>query len=260
MALRYLYNNCFVESQPIPHDPESNGLRPTANGLVKEAQLQILEPVLRREVNVLEFHLDRARIYDQTPITYRKATLDNPTLVEQEHTIEFHYTKLTTSSWNNSQSWFIEGSIELASKIPFIEELKIALGGEYLEQYDWGETNEDSEEVVDYYTVKVPPKTVVIVSAVATQGKCDVPFTYVQVDHMYNGNTMRTTLSDGVYTGMNAYSFDYLVEQTHRSAHTMIFHCLLLLELSYFSHYISGIALYFYCRHECGRSQFASHV
>ena len=83
MALRYLYNNYFVESQPIPNDPESNGLRPTAKGLVKEAQLQILEPVSRRKVNVLEFHLDRARIYNQTPITFRRSTMNNPTLLEQ---------------------------------------------------------------------------------------------------------------------------------------------------------------------------------
>lgn len=48
-------------------------------------------------------------------------------------------------------------------------------------------------------------------SAVTTQGKCDVPFSYVQVDGrpyvQSIGDTMRTTLSDG---GINAYSYDYL--------------------------------------------------
>lgn len=186
-------------------------LQATATGLIREVQLQVIEPVIERRVNVFQFDLDRARIYDRIPLTYTEGQADNPTDSEQEFTLNFTYTKTRTSSWNTSKSWFVNGSFSITSKIPFIGETTIEVGGGYSEQYDIGGTIEESEEVGSTYTVKVPKWTNATVSAVATRGTCDVPFSYVQIDRMVNGESVTTTLSDGIYTGMNAYQFKFVV-------------------------------------------------
>lgn len=210
IALGHLYNNKFLEQQVVFES--TYGLRSIGSSMMGEAtRLQLVEPVFRREINVFEFHLDRSRIYDRIPLTLAEGGASNPTNSEQEFTIQFTYNKTKTNSWNSSSSWYVSGSITITSKIPFIGETSIETGGGYSEQYDWGETLSESEEVAASYTVKVPPMTKSTVTAVAMRGTCDVPFSYLQIDHMANGDTVKTTLSDGVFKGMNAYQFDFLV-------------------------------------------------
>uniref|UniRef100_A0A803LTD8 Agglutinin domain-containing protein n=1 Tax=Chenopodium quinoa TaxID=63459 RepID=A0A803LTD8_CHEQI len=180
VALRHLNTNKFLER--IEGSQRKGSivepiycLNRTSNTITNEAvHLRVVEPIVKREVNVFEFHLDRARIYSRKPLT---------------------------------SSWAVSTSVSISSGIPVIGEISIEIGAEYSEQYDMGGSVEESEQVQSTFTVKVPPKKKATVSAIATRGKCDVPYSYDQVDHMPNGDIKRTTMSDGVYTGVNAYNF-----------------------------------------------------
>lgn len=71
----------------------------------------------------------------------------------------------------------------------------------------WGETKEVEEERSFTYKVLIPPKTKVTVRLMATRGTCDVPFYYTQREVLYTGETVVTQVDDGVYTGVNNYSY-----------------------------------------------------
>jgi len=62
------------------------------------------------------------------------------------------------------------------------------------------------------YTVQVPPMTTVVGTAVASKGSCEVYFSYVQIDHLKNGETVKTTLYDGIFIGVNSYNFNQSIE------------------------------------------------
>lgn len=49
----------------------------------------------------------------------------------------------------------------------------------------------------------------VTVSLLATQGTCDVPYSYTQRDVLTTGDTVTYYLDDGVYRGVNSYNFTY---------------------------------------------------
>ncbi|KNA20029.1 hypothetical protein SOVF_056200 isoform B [Spinacia oleracea] len=209
VSLRHSYTKNFM----VIHKwmPGWNFLMTNSDTITSDCRLQVVEPVLARELNVFEFHSDRARIYDRRPLTLAEGAVNNPTDKEQEYTLQFTYTKSTTSTWSTSKSWTVSTKLTITSGVPFIEAGSIEIGGELSKHYDMGEAVEESEQVQSSFTVKVPSNKRATVTAMATRGTCDVPYSYDQVDHMPNGDVKRTIMSDGVYTGVNAYFFDYNV-------------------------------------------------
>ncbi|KAK9741478.1 hypothetical protein RND81_03G108900 [Saponaria officinalis] len=178
-----------------------------ASSIVKEAQFQVVECAFSRTVQVLEFDLDKSRIYNLSPISSDTHTYDNPTDEEQEATMNLSISTTKTSTWNNSVSIGLGVETTFKTGVPFIAEGSITVSAETSYSHDFGGTVEEAQEVGDTYTVKVPPMTRVTGRGEATKGTCDVPFSYSQVDHLPDGSIERTTLSDGVYTGVNAYNF-----------------------------------------------------
>ncbi|PPD68942.1 hypothetical protein GOBAR_DD34181 [Gossypium barbadense] len=63
--------------------------------------------------------------------------------------------------------------------------------------------------IVVVYKVTVPPRTKVIVCIIATKGMCDVPFTYMQRDTLYDGTSVTNEIQGGTYTGSNYYSTNF---------------------------------------------------
>ncbi|XP_074272260.1 uncharacterized protein LOC141596117 [Silene latifolia] len=206
VAIRSIYNGNFCR-RCGPEISEPDILDVSATSIIKEAQFQVVETVFSRSVQVLDFDLDNSRIYNLTPISSATYTYQNPTAEVQEATMEFQISTTKTSTWNNNIS--VGGGVETSftTGIPLIAEGKITVSAEASYSHEFGGSIEETQQVVDTYTVKVPPFTIVTGRGMATKGTCDVPFTYSQVDHLTDGTTIRRTLADGVFTGVNAYNF-----------------------------------------------------
>ncbi|KAK8703623.1 hypothetical protein V6N13_047273 [Hibiscus sabdariffa] len=81
-------------------------------------------------------------------------------------------------------------------------------GGVALTGVEWGETK-TSTTVVE---VVVPAMTKVTVNLVATKGTCDVPFTYMQRDTLYDGSTHTSEIEGNTYTGSNYYNINFVTK------------------------------------------------
>ena len=77
------------------------------------------------------------------------------------------------------------------------------------QSYEWGSTITNENTIATTYTVLVVPGESVSVSLLATKGYCDVPFSYFQRDILYTGETVIYKKDDGLFTGVNAYDFQY---------------------------------------------------
>ncbi|KAK9741469.1 hypothetical protein RND81_03G108600 [Saponaria officinalis] len=205
IALRHVASNKFCRRG----DPQkgTDCVLAAASSVVREAQFEVVECAFSRTVQVLEFDLDKSRIYNLTPISSDTHTYDNPTDQEQEATMNLVISTTKTTTWNNSVS--VSAGVETTFKtgVPFIADGSITVSAETSYSHDFGGSTEETQEVGDTYTVKVPPMKRVTGRGMATKGTCDVPFTYTQVDHLTDGTIERRTLSDGIFTGVNAYNF-----------------------------------------------------
>ncbi|KAK8571598.1 hypothetical protein V6N12_027678 [Hibiscus sabdariffa] len=87
---------------------------------------------------------------------------------------------------------------------------KIEVSGEVQTEVEWGETKTSTTVVEVVHKVVVPPMTKVTVNLVATKGTCDVPFTYMQRDTLYDGSIVTSEIEGGTYTGSNYYNIDFV--------------------------------------------------
>ncbi|XP_074270591.1 uncharacterized protein LOC141594474 [Silene latifolia] len=213
IALRNVKSGKFCRRGGHPTSDLPDYLSATATSIIKEAQFQVVETVFSRSVQVLDFDLDKSRIYNMEPIISDIHTFDNPTNKDQEASMNLTISTTKTTTWNNNIS--VGGGVETSFKtgISYIAEGKITVSVNASYSHEFGGTSGETQQVGDTYTVKVPPFKRVTGRGMATKGTCDVPFTYTQVDHLTevdhltDGSTIRTTLSDGVFTGVNAYNF-----------------------------------------------------
>ncbi|KAK9741480.1 hypothetical protein RND81_03G109100 [Saponaria officinalis] len=76
IALRNIANNKFCR-RGYPQKDFDEFVFATASSIVREAQFQVVECAFSRTVQVLEFDLDKSRIYNLTPISSDTHTYDN---------------------------------------------------------------------------------------------------------------------------------------------------------------------------------------
>ncbi|XP_021749067.1 uncharacterized protein LOC110714825 [Chenopodium quinoa] len=136
IALRHLYTNNFLKMQKWV--PEYDYLIASSEAITRECRLQVVEPVLAREVNIFEFHRDRARIYGRRPLTMAEGVSNNPTDHEQEYTLQFTYTKTSTKTWNTSKSGAVTTKAIITGGVPFIANGTLEIGLEIKIQCDLG--------------------------------------------------------------------------------------------------------------------------
>ncbi|KAK9913558.1 hypothetical protein M0R45_037371 [Rubus argutus] len=184
-----------------------HALHPT---VVAASHLKVEELVLNRRIYNPVFHLDQAVIYGQTPISMATARNINNGTTENTVAIPLSYTQSQSSTWNFAQSTTEGISAGISIGIP-----EIGLGGEIsvsrrtTQSYEWGSTITNENTIATTYTVLVAPGESVSVSLLATKGYCDVPFSYFQRDILYTGETVIYKKDDGLFTGVNAYDFQY---------------------------------------------------
>nr|XP_043637933.1 uncharacterized protein LOC122608928 [Erigeron canadensis] len=208
-AVRSLGNNGFCG--PLSVDGKTDCLNAFYATLSSETRLTVVERVLKREIYDIQYRLPDARIYGEQPIEVDTQTTSNSFPDSAiTTTLKFTETKITTTSWSNSQTINFGVSVSMSvDVIPFISELEIEMHTDYTSTHEWGESKTTKTTRETSHTLTVPPLKRYKVTLMATMGKCDVPFNYTQRDLLLTGDWEVTKKYDGLFTGINNYNFYY---------------------------------------------------
>ncbi|KAF7139281.1 hypothetical protein RHSIM_Rhsim07G0026400 [Rhododendron simsii] len=211
VALRNLGNNNFCKR--LTTEGKTSCLNAGETTISTFARLVVEELVISREIYNVNFRLLDARIYNQNIITFASSSAENNKQVSDTKTLGFSHKDSRSSTWNGSVSLKLGVTTKIQTGIPFVAQGKVEVSTEFTGAYEWGETVTTENEVRTEYTTTVPPMSKVTISLLATQGSCDVPFSYTQRDTLMNGNTVINNLDDGLYTGINNFNFFYQTKQ-----------------------------------------------
>ncbi|XVF28241.1 hypothetical protein REPUB_Repub15cG0012500 [Reevesia pubescens] len=178
--------------------------------VTKEAQLRVEESVLTRKIYNVKYKLDDSKIYDEIVLLVTKNSASNYTQQTTALDVKLTYTDTKTSTWNTNFSLKLDMKPTLEfSIIPLVIEGKIELSAEFQSGVKWGETKTTTIVLEDVHQVVVPPMTKVTMNLIAINGKCDVPFTFMQMDALYNGTVVTIEVQGGTYNGSNYYKIDF---------------------------------------------------
>ncbi|KNA13103.1 hypothetical protein SOVF_119730 [Spinacia oleracea] len=187
--------------------PENNYLYRNVRSLMREANLQVEEPVISREVFNVRFRFNDARIYDEIPVVLRTAPSTNATQEEHFNTVTFRHSETRESSWRALITLELGVTMSFSSRIPFIGRFGFEVSANFQGEYEWGETHTEIVEHEQDYSFPVPPMTHVTATLLATRGKSDIPFDYTVRDLRTDGTVHIHDVYGGVYTGVNNFNF-----------------------------------------------------
>ena len=98
----------------------------------------------------------------------------------------------------------------ITTGIPRIAEGKIEISAEITNSFEWNRTTSETILAEATYMAVVPPRSRVRVNYIATQGTCNIPFSYTQRDRLsQDGSIVSIPKIDGIFTGVNYYSFHF---------------------------------------------------
>ncbi|KAM6595034.1 hypothetical protein CsatA_002737 [Cannabis sativa] len=211
IALRALKNSNFCQS--VSSDVFFDCLNAHAPTITNEVKLEVVENIISKSISRVEFHKDEAKVYNLNVVQKGYASADNYENEENEVSLKFSYQKTSSSNFGSSHSLKLGSKTTLdVDFIPFIAEKGIEFSVDYSYKHHWEETTTTETLAEAIYTAKVPGKTKVKVTLVATQGMCDVPFSYTQRDILYDGKVLIRNMDDGVYKGVNMFNFEFRSE------------------------------------------------
>ncbi|XP_074378583.1 uncharacterized protein LOC141720127 [Apium graveolens] len=205
IALRSIANNLFCKR--LTTGGVENCLNAGSGTIDTYSKLKVSELAISRKIENVNFRLMDARIYGESVVMMSSSSFTNNGSEIQEQTFHLSYKDpaLSTWSWNVSLKTSVETTFKLG--LPMIEDGEVKLGDEVAGEYLWGETKDIGVERSFTYRVMIPPKTKVTLRLLATCGTCDVPFSYALHEVLYTGETVTIEMEDGVYTGVNNYSY-----------------------------------------------------
>ncbi|KAF5728230.1 hypothetical protein HS088_TW21G00375 [Tripterygium wilfordii] len=221
IALRNLITNDFCNRLVTDSDFDSV-LLSSASNINKLARFEVEEAVLSRRIYNISFRLDEARIYNENKVSMASGEAVNMTQDSNTVNLKLSYTETKSSTWNNSVGVNAGVKTTIVTGIPFIFEGKVEVSLEGSYTHEWGGSVTSTNEVETMYTATVPKENTVRVSLMATQGTCDVPFSYTQRDTLFDGRKITYDKDDGLYTGINCYHFNYKSEAEKQSCMTFI--------------------------------------
>ncbi|KAK9666886.1 hypothetical protein RND81_14G218400 [Saponaria officinalis] len=178
---------------------------------VREAQLEIEEPIIERSIDV-EYRLQDARIYDSKPRSWLSQTVFNDTkdrdletqlaiTYTESHTSSFHVTSGVETNFTARAN--AKAGIPIIARVKAELEFSTTLGVDTTLE----KVNQNTESYEFRTNVIIPPGKKRKARIMALEAKCDVPFSYVQTEVLANGHIIRTNLEDGVFRGMNGFEF-----------------------------------------------------
>lgn len=204
IAIRSAANNLFLRYD----NARGDNVYADALSIIDEAVLAVDEPVMSRSIYDVKFRLADSRIYDETIVTLATIQVANSSNVLQVEDLKLKYVKKSSSTFDRSVSVSAGVKTSFKTGVPFIAaEGQIDISPEAERSVGWSDTTEETQEAESSQVVEVPPMTIVTVSVVATNGKCDVPFSYTQHDMLFDGTEVITEMDDGIYRGVNSWNF-----------------------------------------------------
>jgi hypothetical protein len=207
-ALQNLGNNNFCK-----RDLSTLVIYATVPTITREAQLELHETVLSRRIYSVEYHLDDVNISGLKPRDYFIKTIDNTTDRPQKSKMAVEYDVTTKTRWDSSVSLKLGVSTTIEAGVPLLTEASVEISAEFSGSYSWGETKSKTKKYSSVEEVEVAPHIELTLHVVATEGRCDIPFTYTQEDILTTGETIVTNLGDGIYRGVNSYGFKTLITE-----------------------------------------------
>ncbi|XP_038875088.1 uncharacterized protein LOC120067616 [Benincasa hispida] len=213
VALRNASNNCFCKRLSESFSPFDNSLNAALDYITSEANLEVTELVLSRNIYNVLFHLSDARTFNERPISLTSTVVENNNSEAQKFSIKLSYEDTTTSTWAANVNGTFGVKMTIDTGVPKVSEGKVEIEAEISEDYTWGKTEQMKclSEVV--HEVTVPAWTKVKASVMATRASCDVPFSYTQRDKLVNGKYITHRYHDGVYNVINSYNFHFVAEE-----------------------------------------------
>ncbi|KAJ0980938.1 hypothetical protein J5N97_009193 [Dioscorea zingiberensis] len=152
-------------------------------------------------------------VYDEMVLVVAKNSATNNTQQSANLDVKLSYTDYRTSTWKTMHSLKLAMKANMDFSLPLIAEGKIDLSGEVQSRVEWGSTTTTTTILEVVHKIVVAPMTKVTVNLLATNGKCDVPFTFTQRDTLYNGTTVTTEVQGGTYTGSNYYNIAFQTKE-----------------------------------------------
>jgi len=102
----------------------------------------------------------------------------------------------------------------ITAGVPEIAETSVEISSEFSGSYTWGETKSQTEQQSnEEEEIEVPAHSKVTVRVVATEGICEIPFSYIQEDILTTGEKVVTKMHDGIYRGVNSYGFETQINE-----------------------------------------------
>ncbi|XP_016713917.1 uncharacterized protein [Gossypium hirsutum] len=189
-------------------------LSPAVPTITKEAKLTVEEPVLTRDIYDVKYDLGNSRVYDETTFIIAKNFASNYIQEPTHMDMKLSYTNIKTSTWKSNFPLKLAMEAKMEFNVPLISQGNIEMSGEFHSDVKWEETKESKTLVDVVHTIVVPAMTKVTVNLIATKGKCDVLFTFMQSDTLYDGTIVTTEVQGASYTGSNYYSIHFETEET----------------------------------------------
>ncbi|XP_074357125.1 uncharacterized protein LOC141696889 [Apium graveolens] len=173
-----------------------------------EGTFKVRELVKERRITNYDFHLDNARIYNETIQEMDTNIYINNTSTPEKHMFNLEIKEVNTTTWSNSISLKFSYTSSVSVGIPGIAEGTVTIGAEVSDNYTWGATQTKETKTTKGYEKEVLPGTRVVMRVISTRGLCDVPFSYTLRDVLYTGDTIVKVVDDGIFTGGNNYFYE----------------------------------------------------
>jgi hypothetical protein len=204
-ALRNLGNNYFCKR--LTTEGKTNCLNAAVPTITREARLEVHETVLSRRIYGVEYRLADVNIHGRKPRTFYSKTVANNTGKPHKSKLTLAYSVTTESKWDSSVSFKFGVTTTITAGVPEIAQASVEISYEFNGSYTWGATKSQTEQHSNEEEVEVPAHTEVTVRVVATEGTCEIPFSYMQEDILTSGEKVVTKMDDGIYRGVNSYDF-----------------------------------------------------
>ncbi|KAJ1276458.1 hypothetical protein BS78_05G216300 [Paspalum vaginatum] len=204
-ALKNLGNNYFC--QRLTYEYKESCLNAAIPSIKKEARVKIEEAVLSRRIYGLDYHLKDAKVSDKKVRTLVTREAVNAGSMPSKNTLTLKYVATKAKIWDANKSMKLGITSTIQAGIPEVATASLVIASEFDASYRWGENIVDTEEFSTDYEVIVPQHTIITVRILATQGTCQVPFSYTQEDVLTTGEKKVTKFDDGIFRGVNSFGF-----------------------------------------------------
>ncbi|XP_050236394.1 uncharacterized protein LOC126686396 [Mercurialis annua] len=211
IALRSASNERFCRHLSQGHS-YVDCLNASGTAINSDARLTVGEPVNARRMYDVRYHMDNARIYGQRAVVAGTGRATNRGREEAMLSVDISFEDRSSYTFTNSRSLTTGISTTITAGFGKIASLEVGIeiSSEQTVSTELGKEVSRTITSGTSYSVPVPPMSTVIVNYVATEGKCDIPFSYTQRDQdSINGTFRYSNNVDGVYTGVNYFHFDY---------------------------------------------------